>query len=209
MATATGTSTSAPAKDAGDLPDLSKARKGHVFTRGQLVRLDVAAAQRAGSVTTTSRYYDDGLNRQATLVTYVDCSHKTAFVKRDGELLGVEKDGTARRDPGHVGDFETVASTCTSPQDDAYPSTLFVITAADADSITLTRQEATGHPRRTRVMYRYSRTDRRLTDMHEEKTTRNRGVRISDRWTVTYGQQTPIPEAPSGWPTMSSSAQAR
>ncbi|MGX5693304.1 hypothetical protein ACWKWA_09060 [Dermacoccus abyssi] len=142
-------------------------------------------------------------------MTYVDCSHKTAFVKRDGELLGVEKDGTARRDPGHVGDFETVASTCTSPQDDAYPSTLFVITAADADSITLTRQEATGHPRRTRVMYRYSHTDRRLTDMHEEKTTRNRGVRISDRWTVTYGQQTPIPEAPSGWPTMSSSAQAR
>lgn len=209
MATATGTSTSVPAKDAGDLPDLSKARKGDVFTRGQLVRLDVAAAQRAGSVTTTSRYYDDGLNRQATLVTYVDCSHKTAFVKRDGELLGVEKDGTARRDPGHVGDFETVASTCTSPQDDAYPSTLFVITAADADSITLTRQEATVHPRRTRVMYRYSRTDRRLTDMHEEKTTRNRGVRISDRWTVTYGQQTPIPEAPSGWPTMSSSAQAR
>ena len=136
MATATGTSTSVPAKDAGDLPDLSKARKGDVFTRGQLVRLDVAAAQRAGSVTTTSRYYDDGLNRQATLVTYVDCSHKTAFVKRDGELLGVEKDGTARRDPGHVGDFETVASTCTSPQDDAYPSTLFVITAATSASTT-------------------------------------------------------------------------
>lgn len=143
---------------AGRLLDLSKVRKGDVFTVDQLDRLDAAAARRAGTVTTTKMYRDDALSQDTTLVTYVDCSHKKAFVQRDDELLVVEREGKPLRDPDHVVAFATVSDAC-SPPPGKRSTEEFVVTATDDGSVTLTRRQATGHPERIRLVRRYARTE--------------------------------------------------
>lgn len=188
---------------AGRLLDLSKVRKGDVFTVDQLDRLDAAAARRAGTVTTTKIYRDDALSQDTTLVTYVDCSHKKAFVQRDDELLVVEREGKPLRDPDHVVAFATVSDAC-SPPPGKRSTEEFVVTATDDGSVTLTRRQATDHPERIRPVRVYARTEARLTEMHEEKTVGDER-RTLGRWTFAYGEKLPVPQAPSGWVTASQS----
>ncbi|QNK52822.1 hypothetical protein H7F30_00215 [Dermacoccus sp. PAMC28757] len=154
---------------AGRLLDLSKVRKGDVFTVDQLDRLDAAAARRAGTVTTTKMYRDDALSQDTTLVTYVDCSHKKAFVQRDDELLAVERECKPLRDPDHVVAFATVSDACSPPQGQRSTEE-FVVTASDDSSVTLTRRQATDQPERIRLVRVHARTEARLTEMQEEKT---------------------------------------